>query len=476
MTVPTPRRLALPALIALGAVVVLYKLGASSYFIDEANSIAEVRGSVSHLWDGVRGIEASPATYFFGLHYWLSLTGGTSEWIARLPSALAAIALVPATWRLGELFAPGSWAAPLAALLSALSPLVLQYAQQARPYAPLILALAVTGIAVIEARRRASARWLAFAALAAAIALSLHYFAILIVLPLSVWLLRGRTLPVRWRLGYVGVVGAVFLAWLPLADEQYAHGGVGAFGNLTLTHVLVVVGSPFWGRSGVRASVLEPLGAAIVLAALVTCALPAVRQRVRDWGLLVALVALPLLALIITAAAGKDVLVNRWAAVVAPFAFVAIAIALISIPRRLPRIAAGAVVLGVCAVGIVKSDRPAGFYADARGALRTVRDGAGHGDVVAYIGRIGIFSVVSVYAHQLVPHLPLLAPNAWADPAQLTAYTDAVRRGRRIWIVVDDSPGQTPQPVSALVPSGYRLLAQTGLVADEDMRVLLASR
>src|SRR5437588_7108766 len=80
------RRFGLPALTALGGFVMLYKLGASSYFIDEANSIAEVRGSTAHLWEGVRSIEASPATYFFALHYWLQATDTTVEWVARLPS------------------------------------------------------------------------------------------------------------------------------------------------------------------------------------------------------------------------------------------------------------------------------------------------------------------------------------------------------------------------------------------------------
>src|SRR5205807_701772 len=143
---------------------------------DEANSIAEVRGSTAHLWEGVRSIEASPATYFFALHYWLQATDTTVEWVARLPSALAAIVLVPATWRLAELFAPRSWAPPIAALLTALSPLVLQYGQQARPYAALMLAMTLAAIASIEAVRRASSRWLILAALLAALALSLHYF------------------------------------------------------------------------------------------------------------------------------------------------------------------------------------------------------------------------------------------------------------------------------------------------------------
>src|SRR5207253_7865703 len=103
---------------------------------------------------------------------------------------------------LAELFAPRSWAPPIAALLTALSPLVLQYGQQARPYAALMLALTLAAIASIEAVRRASSRWLILAALLAALALSLHYFALFVSLPLAVWVARSGQLPLRGRAAY----------------------------------------------------------------------------------------------------------------------------------------------------------------------------------------------------------------------------------------------------------------------------------
>ena len=69
---------------------------------------------------------------------------GDDEWVLRLPSAVAAIALVAAVWWLA-LPLGGRRAATIAALFCALSPLVLQYGQQARGYvfAMLLVTLAV---------------------------------------------------------------------------------------------------------------------------------------------------------------------------------------------------------------------------------------------------------------------------------------------------------------------------------------------
>src|SRR5581483_1621344 len=134
-----------------------------------------------------------------------------------------------------------------------------------------------------------------------------------------------------------------------------------------------------------------------------------------------------------------------------------------------------ALVLAVSLVGVVKSDRQSGFYADVRGAIKTVRAGIQPQDEVAYIGRSGIFSPVYVYAGKLLAHRAILVPDPWAPRSQLAAFSQAARRGARIWIIVDDAPGEAPRSAGSLLPHGYTLRAQWLLPADEDMRVLLST-
>src|SRR5581483_9672447 len=114
-----------------------------------------------------------------------------------------------------------------------------------------------------------------------------------------------------------------------------------------------------------------------------------------------------------------------------------------------------ALVLAVSLVGVVKSDRQSGFYADVRGAIKTVRAGIQPQDEVAYIGRSGIFSPVYLYAGKLLPHRAILVPDSWAPRSQLAAFTEAARRGARIWIIVDDTPGEAPRPAASVLPRGY---------------------
>jgi uncharacterized membrane protein len=83
-------------LATLSAILFIWRLGASSFFIDEATSLTEARGSFVHVLRMVRLHETSSPTYAVFLHIWLKAFRSHGELIARMPSGLAAIALVVA--------------------------------------------------------------------------------------------------------------------------------------------------------------------------------------------------------------------------------------------------------------------------------------------------------------------------------------------------------------------------------------------
>ena len=146
---------------------------------------------------------------------------GTSESGLRSLSALIGTATIPVAYWAGP---RGCVAASRseAAALAATNPYLLWWSQEAQAYALLVLAGGATFALFCRAlRERGSNARLAYWALAAALALATHYFALFVVLPQAVWLVarhRGRA---AIAVGGVAVAGA---ALLPLALRQRATG------------------------------------------------------------------------------------------------------------------------------------------------------------------------------------------------------------------------------------------------------------
>ncbi|HXK33506.1 MAG TPA: glycosyltransferase family 39 protein, partial [Dehalococcoidia bacterium] len=140
----TPGAAAVLMLIAAaGFVTRLWGLGDKSLWLDEAFTWAMTRLAAGDIISAARDQDIHPPAHYLLLRFW-SGAFGDSELALRLPSALAAggsfLLLAYAGWRVG-----GLALAALAALLLAVNPAALEYAQEARFY-PLIglLALAAT--------------------------------------------------------------------------------------------------------------------------------------------------------------------------------------------------------------------------------------------------------------------------------------------------------------------------------------------
>jgi uncharacterized membrane protein len=160
--------------------------------------------------------------YYTLLNLWLHLFG-TSEVALRSFSAAASIASIPLIYALA--CALGSCGiGAYSALLFAVAPFQLAFAQYNRPYALLGFFALLSGLAAIKiCREGGSWRWLLTYGGATTLGLYTHYLFIW-NLPFH-WILvsfyqrQGRSFLLRWVL-LLGCVGGVFLPWVPVFLSQ----------------------------------------------------------------------------------------------------------------------------------------------------------------------------------------------------------------------------------------------------------------
>src|SRR4051794_6792455 len=175
---------ALIALTALAAALRLPTLGSQSLWLDEVLTGNLARGSLGDLFHVVAQQEANPPLFYLLEWVWTRIAG-TSEFALRLPSALFGIALVPVGYSIGMKLAGQRTAVALAALV-AVHPLLVYYSQEARGYSAVALACAVGFLCFLDDRPLG---W----AIASAVALGCHYFAIFpVAIEAAILLWRGR--------------------------------------------------------------------------------------------------------------------------------------------------------------------------------------------------------------------------------------------------------------------------------------------
>ena len=415
----------------LGAASVLIGLGASSLFVDEVYSWQAAHLPLGEIHAKVLADEVAPDTYYLGLHGWIRVFGD-DEWIMRLPSALAAIALVGAVWWLAA--AVDRRAAPTAAVLCALSPLVLQYGQQVRSY---VFAMLVVTLAVGSAVRCAQAagtrrRPYFWATLALCVAAFwINYTAGAVCFPILLWLLVTRdVVPARERFFGVGVAAAICAALLPQAMHQLRlhPAGLEGFAGMTFRNLSNAVGAPFDGRifAGGLPQAIAALACAVAL--VVVIARPGGRwPGARGVALLGAL---PIVALIIRTLAGADVLISRYVAVAAPLVIVAVALWATRLPKVLQFAVVG-LLAGIALVGSIRSHLPEGHDSDVRAVSAYVAEHASPGEAIVVSDVVGL----TVFSYYLPRELPPGFPA-------YSAHDTRVKTTPGIWLVT--RPGVDP--------------------------------
>src|SRR4051794_37004094 len=384
---------ALIALTALAAALRLPTLGSQSLWLDEVLTGNLASGSLGDLFHVVAQQEANPPLFYLLEWVWTRVAG-TSEFALRLPSALCGIALVPVGYAIGRKLAGERTAVALPALI-AVHPLLVYYSQEARGYSAVALACAVGFLCFLDDRPLG---W----AIASAVALGCHYFAIFpVAIEAAILLWRGR----RAAVAAVVVVGA---GLVPLLHQQLGgdHADNVTQGAGLATRGKGVVTSWIVGERGAAIGNLEWLGGALLLAGAVL----AIRRREALMPLIVGGggAALMLLA----ALGGADYINNRNTIPV-----LAIALAVPAIGYAVGRVAAAVLGAATCAVLLAATIGaqldPAHAREDWRSAARKLTAPA----------------VVVSPAYQSIP-LRWYAPELHPVPAVTASDLDVVVTGR----------------------------------------------
>ncbi len=217
-----PRWWPIGAIVLGAAVLRLSTLGLQSFWYDEAFTPVHVLHP--GLWATLHSVvhtENTPPLWYI-LAWADSRVLGTGAVALRLPSALAGIATVWVAWAIGHELA-GRRAAIVCAAIVAADPLFVWYSQEARAYGLFVLTSAVAMLCFLRAARDPTPRRMAAFALSGAVALLTQYFAVFLLIPMVVLLVRERSRR-RAALPAVGVLVIVGASLLPLISAQGGHG------------------------------------------------------------------------------------------------------------------------------------------------------------------------------------------------------------------------------------------------------------
>jgi len=169
----------------------LWRADAKGIWWDEGLSLYRALRSPAYIlsnridFPGALTVDQHPPLYFLALHA-LIRGAGDSDLVLRFPSILFAALLVPLVYALG-VRVRGCTTGRVAALLTALSPFHLWYAQEARPYT-MVTAIGAASVLLLWRAATGRDRWAgAGAGVLAALAVATQYFAALILLFELAW-------------------------------------------------------------------------------------------------------------------------------------------------------------------------------------------------------------------------------------------------------------------------------------------------
>ncbi len=301
--------LVLGALVVAAAVIRFARIGHQGFWFDEGNTDLLVHYSVPSMLGLIRHTESTPPLYYLLAWGWAHVFG-YGEAALRSLSAIVGVLVVPVAYVLGSrLF--DRRAGLIAAALVAFNPLLIWYSQEARSYELLTFLSGLSLLAFLAAREAPSPRALAAWALASALALATHYYALLLVVPEAVWLLavQRRRVAAWAAAGFLAAVGG---ALLPLALAQNATGHANWIATASLLRRLRQVPTQFVsGQQIPAAGVLIPVSGALALAALAAAAWPGDARWRRGALIAAGLAAVGLVLDLLLIAAGVDDLLTR---------------------------------------------------------------------------------------------------------------------------------------------------------------------
>jgi mannosyltransferase len=141
------RALPLLVIVAVGVALRLYRIADRSLWLDESFSLWMGRQPLGAMWRYLVQLDQHPPLYYTLLHFWMWL--GDSETIVRSFSALWSILTLPVIYAIGTRIG-GRGLGFLAALILAISPFHIQYAQDARMYAMLAFCASMALLCMVQ--------------------------------------------------------------------------------------------------------------------------------------------------------------------------------------------------------------------------------------------------------------------------------------------------------------------------------------
>jgi mannosyltransferase len=208
---------AVATLTVLAAVLRFYGLGHQGFWYDEADTAQLVHLSLGKMLGLVPQSESTPPLYYIVAWFWARIFDAHEAGLRSL-SAVAGVLVIPVAYGAAAKLISRR-AGLIVAALTACSPLLIWYSQEARAYELMVLLTAISLLAFAHVRAAPSGRGMAVWTVASALALATHYYALAAVVPQAVWLLVVHPRDRRVQIG-VGVVAVCGLALIPLALTQ----------------------------------------------------------------------------------------------------------------------------------------------------------------------------------------------------------------------------------------------------------------
>lgn len=436
-----------PAIVgALASALALIGAAVPSVWYDEAATVTATTRGWDGLWSMTANVDAVHAAYYLLMHVVFELVG-YSPLALRLPSALAvggtAALLVVLGRRIG-----GRRLGLLAGLVFAVLPRTLWMGAEGRSYA--FAALLVTAATLVLLIARDSPRrrwWIGYAALAA-LSMVVFVYSALVLLAHVLAVRRGPRLALR-RFLAAGAAAAVAVAPLALLIVRQ-RGQISWLPEVDADFVPAVLvqqwfgGDRFSWPSGPIDLVAASVGWLLVVVGLAVL----LRRRDRSGPLLLALVALPTLALLLTTAFVLPLYSPRYLTVCLPFVALAMAVGIDALPRGRWPVLGLVAAIGLASLGVQRHPE--------------AKEGTAWPEVAAWISadRADAEATAVVYGHlrfhpRATPEVIATAyPEAfagmndvtlersavdigalWADRAPLAASLDRLDGAQRVYLV-----------------------------------------
>ncbi|MHB0875585.1 MAG: glycosyltransferase family 39 protein [Anaerolineae bacterium] len=287
-------RLAAYAAVACGFALALHQLGQDSLWSDEIVTARLARQPLADVWAAIRPDPVHLPSYY--LLQWAFSFAGTSEWGLRLPSAFVATATVAAVYWLGREVLDDR-AGVAAALLLATHPAHLWAAQEARYYALVGLAAALSAAGLLSTLRLRGLRPAVAFAMGTVAGLYTHFFCLAMAaaeagysaIVLALGLRRDGRREANWLLASGAAIALLSVPLVPYLLRLLRVEQGGSTPMVTATTLLEL-----WYEYGSRSDTLKVVFLALAVGGLAA----ALRSRPRA-ALLAVLWFVPLPALML---------------------------------------------------------------------------------------------------------------------------------------------------------------------------------